>query len=211
MDQGINMRISGLFCAVLAYMPMIECPAITDVQKEVDYLYSKYHVNSNAVYASVATNYVGSIIFGFEIPPKRQFYCATISSNDVIITMHDIDGNSQYSVAGIGIDIELIKSFQKELLAYKYEPLSVTTGPKYVYVTICSIENQYYKFDYPWWVTSRRGDIPSGMLLGLNTHVSNAYRMYTTIFSKYIFPNILKLQREHMINFRTIRSNHIYK
>lgn len=209
MDQGINMRMMGLFCAVLAWMPMTECSAITGVQNEIDCLYCKYHVNSNAVYASVVTDYVGSIIFDFEIPQKRQLYSVTISSNDVVVTLHDINGIYKYSAIGIGIDIKLIKLFRKGLLTYEYEPLSVTTGPKYVYVTICAMKNQYYKFDYPWWVSSRRDDIPPGMLLGLNACVSDVYRMFTTIFSRYIFPNIMKLQSGHLFNSRMLRSDHI--
>lgn len=184
-----------LSCVALVCGQIVECSGISDARKEVEFLYDKYNINRDVTHPNVATNHVSSAFFDFEIPQKRQFYCATIMSNIVIVTLHDRNGISK--VSADGIDVELIKSFQQKLLTYKYKPLSVTSGPKYVYVTICSVQNQSYKFDYPWWISSRHSDIPSGMLLGLNASDSELLLNYAKIFGRYIFPNMMKLQGKH--------------
>lgn len=199
MDQRINMKLLYLSCAVLAWGLMTECSGYSDGREEVERLYSKYDINRDIEHVSALTNHDSSIFFEFEIPQRRQFYCATFTSNVVIVTLHDKNGISRHR--NTDIDMELLKSFQQKLLGYKYEPLSVTTGPKYVYVTILSPQNRCYKFDYPWWISSHRSDIPSGMLLGLDICVSDLYRNYTTIFGKYIFPNMMKLQgKRHVMS-----------
>ena len=170
------MKMKYLSCAVLVLALASESLGFSDIWKEVESLHGKYNVNRDVVHASAVTNHHSCVFFEFEIPHRRQFCCATIMSNDVSVTLYDKNGISKQHATGI--DIGLMKSFQQGLLTYKYEPLSVTTGPKYVYVTICSTQNQCYKFDYPWWVSSCQNDIPPGMLLGLNTRVSNVYRIY---------------------------------
>lgn len=190
----MNLKILCSLCVVLTLGMSAECSIISDTQKDVDCLHRKYTVNRNVSQSPVTTNETCIIFFEFEIPQKRNFFCASITSNAVSLSLQSIGHGIEQNIVVYGIDIELIKSFQREILAYRYEQLSVTTGPKYVYVSSSGAPNKYYKFDYPWWISSCHSDIPNGMLLGVNDSTAKAYQIYTAIFRRYIYPNIVRLQ-----------------
>ena len=196
------MKLACLFYLVSVWTLMAECLDVSDVRKEVDALYRKYNVNRDAVDASISINRDRSVVFEFEIPQRRQFYRAAISSNVVTVTLYEKNKTSR--LVDAGVDMKLVEVFNRDLLTYRYSPLSITTGPKYIYVTIGAGQNQSYRFDYPWWVSPRKSDIPSGMLLGLNASDFRCVSNFTKIFGRYIFPNMMKLQSEHCVRTRTM-------
>ena len=203
------MKIFSLFCIVLTFGTGAGSSTILNTSKDIDYLHYKYAINHNQSQLLVTTNETSIVFFEFEIPQKRLFFCASIISNAVSLTLKTIDHVSEQNVVIYGIDNDLINSFQRALMTYRYEQLSVTTGPKHVYVSCSNASDKYHKFDYPWWISSCHSDIPRGMLLGVNETTGNAYRLYTAIFRKYIYPNVMKLQNM-LINPNNQRDNHVF-
>lgn len=181
---------------------------MSDTQRDLNCLRGKYNVNHNVAQLHGTTNESGIIVFEFEIPYGRHLYHVSITSNAVSLALHTIGHGDKQEIVAHGVDIELIESFQRELLSYKYEPLSVTSGPRYVYVSNLNTPMQWYKFDFPWWISSCRSDIPKGMLIGVDPCTAKAYQSYSAIFRRYIYPNIMQLQDKRIKSCRQ-KDNHV--
>ncbi len=204
----MNLKILSLSCVAFTWVMLAECSIISDTQKDIDYLHGKYNVNHNVSQLHCTTNESGIIVFEFEIPYGRRLYHVSITSNAVSLALHTIGHGDKQEIVAHGVDIELIESFQRELLSYKYEPLSVTSGPRYVYVSNLNTPMQWYKFDFPWWISSCRSDIPKGMLIGVDPCTAKAYQSYSAIFRRYIYPNIMQLQDKRIKSCRQ-KDNHV--
>lgn len=181
---------------------------MSDTQRDLNCLRGKYNVNHNVAQLHGTTNESDIIVFEFEIPYGRRLYHVSITSNAVSLALHTIGHGDKQEIVAHGVDIELIESFQRELLSYKYEPLSVTSGPRYVYVSNLNTPMQWYKFDFPWWISSCRSDIPKGMLIGVDPCTAKAYQSYSAIFRRYIYPNIMQLQDKRIKSCRQ-KDNHV--
>ena len=99
-----------------------DAAGMSDTQRDLNCLRDKYNVNHNVAQLHGTTNESGIIVFEFEIPYGRRLYHASITSNAGSPALHTIGHGDKQEIVAHGVDIELIESFRRELLSYKYEP-----------------------------------------------------------------------------------------
>ena len=166
-----------------------------NVHGEIGDVYQRYSADREDVLEKVygmLSNQYDTVVFEFDIPGRRKLYCAGIASNMVVLASIGRDSAIFRTHIKDMARFDKVICFKEALRAYNYERLSVSTGPKYVYVSVCGMfgRDRCYKFDFPWWITSDRWEMPSGMLIGLNQDDAVAWQLYTSVFRYYIYPHL---------------------
>ena len=169
---------------------------------EVEQLYKKYLSDRKYVVNNlheVMHKSPNVIFMDFEIPNKQTVYCFGISSNMVVSAAVNRQSAVFRTFYKDPDAYKMIDSFVMLFSKYKYQFLSLTTGPKYVYVTVgnpnaikCS------KFDYPWWISEKCNENPLGMLIGLDENTVQICKLFSFIFGYYVFPYLTSCESDRM-------------
>ena len=195
MDQRIRKVVFVLLGLLLILGAKTGCAVGACAENEVKDLYHKYLVDRAEAFAPAAvsiSNQQDSVFIDFEIPWRRRLYSVAFVTNSAFVTFNELNRMTGKRSAGEmrivrDIDVELINSFKRALSLYRYGRVVLkTTGSKYVYVTIPGEKRKCYNFDFPGWA-DKIASLP-GASLQLDPEIANAYRLYITLFNRYIFP-----------------------
>ena len=189
---------------VIAIFQLLTLPAVCNGAEpdvcigDVEQLHGKYLSDRKCVVKNLHEAMHGNpnvIFMDFEIPNKQKVYCFGISSNMVVSAAVDRQ-SAIFRKFHKDPDVhELIDPFVMLFPKYKYQFLSLTTGPKYVYVTVENSNTvKCAKFDYPWWITENCSENPSGMLIGLDEDTAQICKLFSFIFGHCVYPYLTSLK-----------------
>ncbi len=171
------------------------CSEMAGVEVELAELYGNFGLSRDDAMSAIGgsgTDWTDTVLFEFTIPQRRSLYLAAIMSNTAVVVCYRKGAPSGRMVFTNSVDFCLLDSFRQSLRSHRYRPLSVTSGPKYVYVRDLGQDGGHKKFDFPWWVSSRRFDMPAGMLSGQDKNTVRTHEIYTQLFRQSVYPCIMK-------------------
>ena len=129
------------------------------------------------------------LLFEYRIPFSRSTYCVGMSTNVAvmgIVTTGRVDF-VKYKLDKPSIILRFVETLQK----YESTSISMSTGPKDLYVTVYDeMESTCHRFDYPVWVMQNRIMLPRDAFCGCDDNTKIAYEMMCVLFQKWILPKL---------------------